>query len=73
MPWRTRRRRPDGVPPGPRPPRSRAGRHGRRRRRGGQQQLPQSNGLRSTMVCSRSGPVEMMATSVPVTSCMRLR
>ena len=33
----------------------------------------QSNGLRSTMVCSRSGPVETMATSTPLTSSMRLR
>lgn len=33
----------------------------------------QSKGFLSTMVCSRSGPVEMMATSAPVTSSMRLR
>lgn len=32
-----------------------------------------SKGLRNTMVCSRSGPVETMATSVPVISSIRFR
>lgn len=33
----------------------------------------QPNRLCSTMVCSRSGPVEMIATAAPLTSSMRLR
>ena len=39
----------------------------------GEASSDQSNGWCRTMVCSRSGPVETMAISTPVTSSIRLR